>query len=40
MSIFTLVDMEVGMFNDSKSDLYANSNITLNGGNVIPLSAS
>lgn len=40
MNLFTLVDIEVGTFNDSKSDLYANSNITLNGRNVIPLSAS
>lgn len=39
MSVFTLVNIEVGTFSDSKSDLYANSNITLNWGNVIPLSA-
>lgn len=29
---FTLVDRKVGRFNDSKHDLFANCNITLNWG--------
>lgn len=40
VSVFTLVDIKVGRFNNSKSDLFANSNITLSWGNIILLNAS
>lgn len=40
VSVFTLVDIKVGRFDNSKSDLFANSNITLSWGNIILLNAS
>lgn len=35
-----MVDIKVGRFDNSKSDLFANSNITLSWGNIILLNAS
>lgn len=40
VSVFTLVNIKVGRFDNSKSDLFANSNITLSWGNIILLNAS
>lgn len=40
MKVFAFVAIEVGTVNDSKSDLRANSDMTLSWGNVIPLSAN
>lgn len=40
MKVFAFVAIEVGTVNDSKSDLRANSDMTLSWGNVIPLNAN
>lgn len=40
MNIFYLGGYKSWQFDDSKSDLFANSNITLSWGNIIPLNAS